>query len=201
MVAYKQQSRTFTPEEYLELERRSNYKSEELDGQIYAMSGGSPEHSIIANNVGAELRAQLKGRPCTTFNSDMKVRTSPAGLFAYPDVTVACGELRFHDAHRDLLTNPIVIVEVLSSSTEAYDRGEKFLNYQAIASLQTYVLIAQHQARVEQFVRQPNGDWLYSPVTGRDQSFHIASIDCTLALSEIYDRIAFPVPPTNMNLA
>ena len=194
MVAYRQ-PRTFTPEEYLELERKSHYKSEYLDGQIYAMSGGSPEHSMITVNVSREVSLGLKGKPCMTFSNDTKVRTGTANLFSYPDLTVVCGEPRYHDAKRDVLLNPTLIIEVLSSSTEGYDRGEKFMDYQCISSLQTYVLIAQHQARIEQFVRQSNNDWLLSNVTGRDQNLYVASIDCTLALSEIYDRIAFPAVP------
>ena len=183
MSALRQSLRTFTPEEYLELERQSNYKSEYLEGQIYAMSGGSPMHSLIAANITGELRTQLKGKPCTTFNSDLKVRTTPEGLFAYPNVSVVCGELLYHDEKQDVCINPTVIVEMLSPMTEAFDRGRKWAQYQAIASLQTYVLAAQDQARVEQYVRQPGGQWLLSSVAGLENSLYIASLDCTLALS------------------
>ena len=200
MVAYKQ-SRTFTPEEYLDLERKSHYKSEYLEGQIYAMSGGSLNHGATGANVIIAIGKRLPGTPCRIFSSNVKVRTTTDGLFTYPDASIVCGDVRFHDDKQDVIVNPIVLVEVLSPSTEAYDRVGKWEQYQTIDSLQTYVLIAQHQARVEQYARQPNGDWLYSPVTGRNQSLYIASIDCTLALSEIYDRVEFPAPPVNMNLA
>ena len=192
--------RLYTPDEYLELERKSNYKSEYLAGQIYAMSGGNPMHSFIAANVSGEIHARLKGSTCRTFNSDLKVRTTPGGLFAYPDVTVVCGELRCHDDRKDVCLNPTVIVEVLSPSTEGYDRGAKWAQYQTIASLQTYVLVAQHTPRVEQYVRQANGDWTFSTVSGMDGSLYLASIDCTLALRDIYDRVEFPVLPSFADL-
>ena len=187
--------RLVTPDEYLEAERKSNYKSEYLAGQIYAMPGGNPMHSFIAANCTVEIGSRLKGTPCRTFTSDLKVRTTLNGLFAYPNVTVVCGELVYHDDRRDVCLNPTLIVEVLSPSTEGYDRGAKWAQYQTIASLQTYVLAAQHEPRIEQYVRQPNGNWMLSIVTGMEGSLHLASIDCTLALRDIYDRVEFPPAP------
>lgn len=194
MVAWRQ-PQLVMPDEYLELERKSNYKSEYLCGQIYAMSGGSFAHSTITLNIGSGIHARLLGTPCQAFSTDAKVRTTPTGLFAYPDVTVVCGELVYHDEKRDVCVNPTLLVEVLSPSTEGYDRGAKWAQYQTIASLQTYVLVAQHTPRVEQYVRQPNDDWLLSTVTGMDGSLYLASIDCTLALRDIYDRVEFPPAP------
>ncbi|HZP84547.1 MAG TPA: Uma2 family endonuclease [Chthonomonadaceae bacterium] len=197
MVSQAQQrKRYYTPEEYLALERDAEFKSEYLDGQIYAMSGGSPEHNSIAVNVASELRTQLKDKPCRVFSSDMKVRTSLLGLYSYPDVTVVCGAMRFHDEHRDVLTNPTLIVEVLSPSTEAFDRGKKFANYQRIASLTDYVLIAQDEARIDHYVRQPDDQWLLSSAVGLDAKLVLVSIGCTLLLSEVYDKVELPPLPT-----
>jgi len=191
MVAV-QQNPHYTPEEYFASEREAEFKSEYLNGEIYAMAGSSPEHSTITVNVSGELRAQLKGKPCRVFSSDMKVRTDADGLFSYPDVSVVCGEPRFHDEHRDVLVNPTLIVEVLSPSTERFDRGRKFAQYQQIESLTDYLLVAQDEPRVEHYVRQEGGRWLLSTATGREDTLHLASIGCTLPLSEVYDKVDFP---------
>ncbi len=190
MVAWRQ-PRTFTPEEYLELERKSEYRSEYLDGQIYAMSGGTPRHSLITTNISGEIRSRLKGTSWRTYGTDLKVST-PGELYTYLDVTVVCGEMRYRDDKKDICTNPILLVEVLSPSTEAYDRGAKWVQYQAIDTLQTYVMVSQQTPRVEQYVRQPNGDWMLSAVTGLHGSIHLASIECTLVLRDIYDGVEFP---------
>ena len=183
----------FSPEEYLAFERGTDARHEYLDGHVYAMAGESIEHSRICVNVAGELRARLKGSPCEVLSPNMKVVTSPSGLFSYPDVVVICGEPQFYDERRDILTNPTVVFEVLSPSTEAYDRGEKFLRYRTqIASLQEYVLVSQHRPLVEHFVRQPDGSWSYSSVTGLDEGVDLVSIGCRLPLSEVYDRIVFP---------
>lgn len=194
MIA-ERQLRMFTPEEYLTLERAAEYKSEYMDGQIYAMSGGSPDHSTITINVTGEIHRQLKGRHCRAYSNDMKVRTGTQSLFSYPDLVVVCNEPRFHDIQRDVMLNPTLIVEVLSPSTEAFDRRRKFVQYQDIASLQTYVLIAQNEPRIEQYNRQDNATWPCSVVTGRENSIYLASIDCTLALADVYDRIQFTTEP------
>ena len=197
MVALrKPQERVYTSDEYLELERKSNYKSEFLAGQIYAMSGGSPKHSRIGANLIKKIGNQLEEGPCHVYTSDLKVRTTAQGLFAYPDVTVVCGNLIFHDEEEDIIVNPTLLVEVLSRTTEAYDRGRKWAQYQSIASLQTYVLVAQDMARIEQYTRQPDDTWLLSTVAGMDRSIYLASIDCTLALSEVYAGVDFNPPPS-----
>jgi Uma2 family endonuclease len=192
MVAVQQSRKNWiSPEEYLALERSAEFKSEYLDGQLYAMSGGSPQHSAITVNVTVELGGQLKGRPCQAFSNDMKVRTSPTGLYAYPDLTVVCGEPQFHDETRDTLTNPVVIVEVLSPSTEAFDRGKKVAGYQHLESLIDYLLIAQDQPRIEHYTRQPNNRWLLTVMTEMEDSLRLPSIECDLKMSEVYDRIVF----------
>jgi len=183
----------YTAEEYLALERSAEYKSELVNGQIYAMSGASREHNLIAGNVFGELRSQLKGKPCEAYTSDMRVRVSDTGMYTYPDVTVACGEPRFEDDHVDTLLNPTVIVEVLSPSTEAYDRGEKFAHYRRLASLSDYVLVSQDKARVEHFARHP-GDpslWEFAEISGLDGVLRLASIACEVTLRDVYDRVEF----------
>nr|CAA9293807.1 hypothetical protein AVDCRST_MAG63-4610 [uncultured Armatimonadetes bacterium] len=181
----------YTVEEYLALEREAEYKSEFVNGQILAMSGASRAHNLIATNVSSELRVQLKGRPCETYSGDMRVQVSDTGMYAYPDVVVVCGEPRFEDTHPETLTNPTVIVEVLSASTEAHDRGAKFAHYRRLLSLQEYVLIAQDRCSVERFVRR-GGEWLFSEATALSDTVALTSIDCRLALAEVYDRVAFP---------
>ena len=148
-----QAKQQYTPEEYLALERQAQYKSEYYAGEIFAMAGASRWHNLIVANVIGELSLQLKGRPCTTYPSDMRVKISPTGLYAYPDVTVVCGDAQVEDTQQDTLLNPTLIVEVLSESTEAYDRGSKFAHYRKLASLLEYVLIAQTKSHVEHYVR------------------------------------------------
>lgn len=180
-----------THEEYLELERKAEFKSEYLDGQIFAMSGASPAHCAITPNLTSEVVLQLRGKPRQAFSSDMKVRTGYKGLYSYPDLSVVCGEPIFHDEKQDVLTNPKVIFEVLSPSTEAFDRGGKFIRYQIIDTFTDYILIAQDEPRVEHFIRQPDGGWLYYVVGGLESELHIASIDCTIPLAQWYDKIKF----------
>jgi len=183
----------FSPEEYLAFERGTDARHEYLDGHVYAMAGESIEHSRLCVNVAGELRARLKGCPCEVLSPNMKVVTSPSGLFSYPDVVVICGEPQFYDERRDILTNPTVVFEVLSPSTEAYDHGEKFLRYRTqIETLREYVLVSQHRPLVEHYVRQPDGTWSYSSAGDLSGAIDLTSIDCRLPLSEIYDRIIFP---------
>jgi Uma2 family endonuclease len=187
--------RRLTPAEYLALERRAEYRSQFYDGEIFAMAGASREHNLIAGNVSRELGNQLKGRPCETYQTDMRVRVSETGLYTYPDVVVVCGEPQFEDDQVDTLLNPTLIVEVLSPTTEAYDRGDKFEQYRALPSLAEYVLIAQDRYRVERFARQPDGQWLFAAASRLDEAVHLTSIACRLPLSEVYDRLNLPMPP------
>jgi Uma2 family endonuclease len=178
-----------TPEAYLELERKADYKSEYLNGEIYAMGGASPRHVLIVTNVVAELRNQLKSRPCTVYSTDLRVRVSPNGLYTYPDVVVVCDTPQFSDQRRDTLTNPTLIVEVLSQSTKDYDRGEKFEPYRTLDSLKEYVLIAQNKHHVEHFVRQPDATWLLSETNRLADTVELIAIGCQLKLTEVYDKI------------
>ena len=184
-----QANKRYTAEEYLALERQAECKSEYYAGDIFAMAGASRWHSLIVANVVGELSQQLKGRPCTTYPSNMRVKISPTGLYTYPDVTVVCGEAQFEDTQQDTLLNPTLIVEVLSESTEAYDRGGKFAHYRKLASLMEYVLIAQTKPHVEHYVRQPDNRWLLAEADSLHQTLHLPSIDCHLALAEVYDKV------------
>jgi len=179
----------FTAEQYLDLERHTEIRHEFLDGTVYAMSGASRAHSAISFNLAVIIGSQLRGTSCTGHSSDMKVRAGDASLFAYPDLTIVCGEPILHDDHGDVLLNPVVVFEVLSRSTEAYDRGEKFERYKTIETLADYVLVSQDRARLEHFSRRPDGTWSLTEAGGRDASLDIKSIDCRLPLAEVYDRI------------
>jgi len=177
------------PDEYLALERKAEIRSEYLEGDMVAMSGGSREHNLIVTNIVRELSAQLKGRSCEVYPSNMRVKVSATGLYTYPDVVVVCGDPELEDANGDSLTNPAVVVEVLSDSTESYDRGAKFGHYRKIESLIEYLLVSQQEYRIEQYVRQPDGPWARSEVRGLAGKLALPSIQCSVNMSEIYERI------------
>jgi Uma2 family endonuclease len=182
----------FTPEEYLRLERQSEIRHEFLDGCVYAMAGESVAHSTICFNLAVVVGSRIQGGPCRGFSPNMKVRAGEKGLYAYPDLMVVCGEPAFRDERGDVLTNPTVIFEVLSPSTEAYDRGEKFARYRAqIETLRDYVLVSQHAPRVEHHTRLTDAAWSREEIDGTDATLLLASIGCELPLSEIYSRIDF----------
>lgn len=198
MGALKLQSR-ISVEEYLRRERASRERHEYLDGQVSAMAGETGEHGDITMNIAGILWAQLKGTPCRARVKDTKVRSGKkhvkgkAGLFSYPDIVVICGDPEYHDEHRDVIVNPKAIIEVLSESTEAFDRGEKFTRFQKWnPTLSDYVLVSQTTAQVEHFSRQKDGKWSYELHTGLDAVVRIKSIGCTLNLAEVYDRIRIP---------
>jgi Uma2 family endonuclease len=167
-----------TPEEYLSIERRAEYKSDFFKGEMFAMVGASRRHNLITLNTGGELREQLKGRSCETYASDIRVKVDATGLYTYPDVVVVCEEPQFEDNELDTLLNPTVLIEVLSQSTEAYDRGRKFAHYRNLDSLSDYLLIAQDKPHIEHYTRQPDNQWLLSETTDADGVIPIASIDC-----------------------
>jgi Uma2 family endonuclease len=180
----------YTPEEYLALERKAGCKSEYVNGQIIAMTGASRIHNLIAGNFYWEVSQQLCGRPYEAYISDMRVKVSHTGLYTYPDVVVVCGEIGFEDVDNDTLLNPTIIVEVLSASTEAYDRGEKFAHYRRLESLQAYLLIAQDKVRIEHYVRQ-GVQWILSEASTLDETVHLAAIDCDVMLRDVYDKVQF----------
>jgi Uma2 family endonuclease len=179
----------FTPEEYLELEREAEFKSEYIDGEIIATTGASEPHNLIVTNIVRELSTQLKGRPCRVYSSDMRVDLRERSFYAYPDVVILCGEPKLHDDWMDNLLNPTIIIEVLSQSTEAYDRGRKFMKYRRIESLAEYVLVAQDSCYVEHYTRQPDDHWVLSEASSLDENIYLPSIECDLKLSEVYDKV------------
>jgi Uma2 family endonuclease len=191
-----------TAEEYLALERRSDERHEYLDGNVYAMAGETLEHGIICINLTRIISNQVLGKPCQVLSKDMRVRSGPSpeprritkGLYSYPDLVVVCGEPEFQDDHRDILLNPRVIIEVLSPTTEAYDRGQKFLRYRTwLGSLIEYLLVSQNQPLIEQFTRRGDSEWgIAQPVSELQDSVNVPSIGCVLPLAEVYDRITFP---------
>jgi len=182
-----------TPEEYLAAERKAERRSEYLNGEVFAMAGASRRHVQISGNLITTLNNQLKGRDCDVYATELRVRVNPKGnyLYAYPDVSVVCGESKFEDERFDTLLNPKVIIEILSPSTEPFDRGKKFTLYRQIDSLAEYLLIAQDETRVEQYVRQPGGDWVLSERTGLDDAVTLPSLGLNLKLSDIYYRVSF----------
>jgi len=181
--------RRFTPQEYLLLERAADTKSEFIDGQIFAMTGASRAHNLIAVNLVACIRAALRGQPCEVYQSDMRVHVGgDEDLYSYPDVVVACEPIRFADDHTDTLQNPVVIVEVLSPSTEAFDRGEKFLRYQRLPSLAHFVLVAQDRRKVEHFARDGRR-WSFEVLERDDDALNLTAIGVAVPLREVYERI------------
>jgi Uma2 family endonuclease len=175
-----------TAREYLALERKAETKSEFLHGEVFAMTGGTRRHSLIATNLAGELRTLLKGKPCQVFNRDMRLKIEATGLCTSPDVQVACGKRRFEDAPEDVLLNPRIIFEVLSDSTSAWDRGQKFWHYRHLESLAEYVLVAQDLWLVERYTRQPEGSWVLETVEGAKGVLALKSIRCRVPLKEIY---------------
>jgi Uma2 family endonuclease len=184
------QKTLITPQEYLALEREAEYKSEYYKGEVFAFAGASLRHNLIAANVLATVHSQLRGGPCTAFSSDMRITIPQTQHYAYADVVVVCGPPQLDDDFKDNLLNPTVIIEVLSPSTERYDRGKKFESYQRIASLTEYVLVSQDIPRVEQFLRQLDGRWLYSETSG-EGIIELASIECKLSFRDIFAKVEF----------
>jgi Uma2 family endonuclease len=182
-------------EEYLASERTSPVKHEYYHGRIYAMTGGKEPHNLIASNALASLHSQLRRKPCRVYSSDMRVKILRTGLNTYPDVVVICGQPQFTDTIHDTLTNPTVIIEVLSPSTERYDRGLKFQHYRTIDTLHDYILIAQDHHHIEHYIRQQNGQWLLQEVTDLDGEIYLQSIACTLRLDDIYEKVEIDLDP------
>ncbi len=186
-----------SPEAYLRLERQRPYKSEYLAGQVYALAGGSHRHNMIVANVLAALHSQLRRRPCIVYPSDLRVHVPGVKYYTYPDVSVACDPLHFADDEQDTLLNPVVLIEVLSRSTENYDRGRKFKLYRAIPSFQEYLLVAQDSIHIEHYVRQPDNQWLFVDVDDPGTTIQLASIQCQLLVADIYEKVALAPDEAN----
>lgn len=198
----------YTVEDYLEMERASEVRHEYLDGEVFEMSGESLSHGRICTNIVASLATQLKGKPCDVLSKDTKIQSgwlpSPRrmmkGLFSYPDIIVVCGRPQFDDEYQDILINPNVIIEVLSDATEKFDRGEKFKRYRAhLSSLTDYVLVAQDQPFIDHYSRNEDGTWTLRSPVGLESTLHIASINCTVPLTDVYDRVEFPIEAGEIN--
>lgn len=185
---------TWTESEYLAYERESDIRHEFIDGQVLAMSGASREHNLITSSAHFSLYGQLRGKGCEIYQGDMRVNVPSTRAYTYPDLVVVCGQPEFKDtkdADVDTLLNPTLIIEVLSPSTESYDRGKKFQNLWQVVSLKEYVLIATDQPRIESFTRQSAGKWLLTAAVGLEQAIPLTSIGCGLALSEVYEQVTF----------
>lgn len=188
-----QEEHSYTIQEYLALERRSEIRHEYISGDIVTMAGATREHNLITGNIAQRLGNQLEDTPCETYSNAMQVRATLT-TYVYPDVVVVCDEPQFEDSEFDILLNPTVVIEVLSKSTEARDRGEKFSDYRANKNVKEIIFVSQHRPRVEQYVRQANDEWIFHEETDPAGLITLASIECTLSLAEIYERVQFPPP-------
>jgi Uma2 family endonuclease len=190
-MALAQPVSLLTPAEYLRIERDAPHRSEYFAGVMFAMAGGSPRHILIKTNLVGELRSRLKGRPCTAYDSDLRFRVSASGLYTYADASVICGELEGDDADPNTVLSPTLIGEVLSDTTEAYDRGKKFDHYRNLASLKEYLLVWQDAPTVERFSRNPDDTWTLTVVTGLDGVVELPAIGVALSLAEVFDKVEF----------
>ena len=178
-----------TAQDYLAWERQQETRHEYLNGQIFAMTGASRAHNVLCGNLLATLHSQLRGKPCEVYANDMRVKVSETGMYTYPDLVAACGEPRFEDQAVDTLLNPILIIEILSDSTERHDRGAKFTHYRSLASLQKYLLVSQTECRIEHYLRQPGNHWLLTEYQDLRERIHLNSLGSQLILAEVYERI------------
>ncbi len=194
-MAIPQKKPFITVDDYLLLERAAEDKSEYYAGEIFAMAGASPPHCLIVANVIRELGNALKGHRCAPYGSNLRIEIPATGLYTYPDASVVCGPPELSPKGNDMVTNPTLLVEVLSESTEAYDRGGKFAHYRTLPSLREYVLVSQNEALVEVFFRRDDGIWQLAPVSGLDASVDMQSLGITLRLAEVYERVDFPETP------
>lgn len=183
--------RNYTPAEYLALEETAEYRSEYVDGFIFKMAGGTAEAHITINfNVTKIFADKLRGK-YRAYQSEMKVWVEEVETFFYPDVTVVCGERKFYQDRRDIIENPILLVEVLSQSTQEYDKNDKFLTYQNIESFREYVLISQNKPAIQQYIRQADGGWKYKATIGLNSQVYFESVETEMSLEDIYDLVEF----------
>jgi len=187
---FAQPKPAYTFDDWLATERAAlESRAEYVGGEVFAMTGASEAHNLIVVNTVASLHAQMKGRPCRVYANDLKVRVQQADAGLYPDIVALCGDRDFYGDRRDVIQNPDLIVEVLSDSTEAYTRGDKFAIYRQLASLKEFLLISQHQVRAELFTRQPDDRWLFSDYSALGDTVPLPSVGCSLALAEVYDKV------------
>jgi len=180
----------YTPEQYLDFERHSPERHEFVSGEIFLMGGASERHNLIVINISRDISLQFRSRPCKVYANDMRVKVGKTSLYTYPDVVAVCGPAKFDDSLKDTLMNPMLIVEVLSPSTEAYDRGRKFEHYRQIETLAEYLLVSSDKPHVERFVRQSSGEWTFSEVHD-EAALQLSSVACSLALANVYEKVEF----------
>lgn len=178
-----------SPEEYLAMERQAEYKNEYINGEVFAMTGASRRHNVIAGNIFGELRQQLKAKRCEVYPGEMRVKAPASRSYVYPDVVVVCGEPELEDDYLDTLLNPTLVVEVLSKSTESYNRLAKAGYYRTIESLAEYMLVAQDEYRIEQYVKQADDRWLLADIRGLEAVVELQSIQCSLVLADVYHKV------------
>ena len=181
-----------TPEQYLEIERHAERKSEYYNGEMFAMAGATRAHNLLVANLVAGLHRQFRSRQCEVYPSDVRVRVSATGLYTYPDVIAVCGEPRYLDDNTDTLLNPGLLVEVLSPSTEAYDRGRKFEQYKSLESLHEYLLVASDRMHADLYTRQTDGRWLLTSADNPDESLTLESVDARLTMADLYEKVELP---------
>ena len=178
-----------TAEQYLEIERHAEYKSEFYNGEMFAMAGAAEAHNQLVWNLISQLARQIGSGSCRGYPSDMRVRVSPTGLYSYPDVVVVCGEPQFLDDKRDTLLNPTLITAVLSPSTEGYDRGRKFEHYRSLTSLCQYLLISSDRIHIDLFTRQPGGEWLLRSSEQPEETVELESVNARVGVAELYTGV------------
>ncbi|MEX0700951.1 MAG: Uma2 family endonuclease [Planctomycetales bacterium] len=183
-----------TPREYAAIEERSEQRHEFFQGEMFAMAGASLPHNIIVSNISRRLNEQLEEGPCIAVGSDMRVKVDATGLYTYPDVVVLCEEPKFDEEVPNTLLNPVVLVEVLSESTAAYDRGKKSIHYRQVPSLQEYLLVEQDQPLIEQYARGAGGHWILTDLRRPEEEISLESIGCKLRLADVYAKVAWPPP-------
>lgn len=188
MAQISQTPKTYTPQEFLDREETAEARSEYIDGQIYAMAGGTVSHIQISFNLTKLLAEKLRGR-CRAYQSEMKVRVEPENAFYYPDVTVVCGEQVFYKGRQDVVENPLLLVEVLSSSTKEYDKNDKFFSYQKIDSFKEYLLVSQDKHAIQQFIRQPDGNWKIKATIGIDSIVYLDTLELSVKMRDVYDLV------------
>ena len=192
-VVSTQPNSFLTPEQYLEIERKAEYKSEYFNGEMFAMAGAKRVHNLIVSNLVARLNQQFRSRPCEVYPSDMRVHVPATGLFTYPDVIGVCGSPHFIDDREDTLLNPGLIVEVLSPSTEAFDRGRKFEQYKSIESLREYLLVASDRMHADLYTRQPDGRWMLTSADTLESVLTLESVGAQLNLADLYEKVEFAI--------
>jgi len=190
-------SRKLTVYEYFALEEKAERRSEFFDGEMFMMAGASREHNFLSRNFTAEIHTRLRGSSCQVFVSDLRLKVDATGLYTYPDLAIVCGTPEYAPENRNTLTNPKVVIEILSDSTERYDRTTKFRHYRQIPTLMEYLLVAQDEALIHRYLRTESSDWLLAEIVGMDEMFIVNSVPLSIPMRDIYTGVEFPTIPEN----